>query len=133
MKKLLMWVALLLVVLTVARADARSAIPEVTTKELAAAVKTHTVVLLDCNGTDSFQKAHIPGAIDFDANKNNLQSLLPASKDALIVAYCGGPTCPMYKAGAATAIALGYTNVKHFAGGISGWMAAKQPTASGSH
>ena len=44
-----------------------------------------------------------------------------ANKDALIVAYCGGPQCMAYKAAAKKAVALGYTNVKHLSAGISGW------------
>jgi len=49
---------------------------------------------------------------------------LPADKAALVVAYCGGPKCMAYQAGADAAMKLGYTNVKHFPGGISGWKKA---------
>ena len=47
--------------------------------------------------------------------------MLPADKNALIVAYCGGPKCGAWKKAAKAAAALGYTNIKHFSGGISGW------------
>jgi len=54
-------------------------------------------------------------------------SFLPTRR-ALVVAYCGGPACNAYKAGAQAAADLGYTNVKHLAAGISGWMDAGKPT-----
>jgi rhodanese-related sulfurtransferase len=57
--------------------------------------------------------------------------MLPADKNALVVAYCGGPACNAYKEGAKAAEELGYTNVKHFKGGISGWKASGAAVESG--
>jgi rhodanese-related sulfurtransferase len=54
--------------------------------------------------------------------------VLPADKAALVVAYCGSPKCGAYKKAANAAVQLGYTNVKHFSGGISGWKSAGEPT-----
>ncbi len=65
--------------------------------------------------------------INYTAHKEHLAKLLPADKGALVVAYCGGPTCNAYAAAAKAAQALGYTNVKHLTAGISGWKAAKAP------
>jgi rhodanese-related sulfurtransferase len=76
------------------------------------------------NGSDSFKAGHIPGAIDFRAKKAEIAKALPSDKDALVVAYCGGPTCGAYAAAAKAAKELGYTNVKHLSAGISGWKAA---------
>jgi rhodanese-related sulfurtransferase len=39
----------------------------------------------------------------------------------MIVAYCGGPACTAWKKAAQDACKLGYTNIKHFKEGISGW------------
>lgn len=50
--------------------------------------------------------------------------MLPKDKDALIVAYCGGPRCGAYASAAKAAEKLGYTNVKHLTAGISGWQEA---------
>ncbi len=50
----------------------------------------------------------------------------PTDKAAWVVAYCGGPKCLAYKAGDDAATKLGYTNVKHFSGGISGWKDANE-------
>ena len=76
------------------------------------------------NGSDSYQAGHIPTAIDFAAKKKELASALPSDKGALVVAYCGGPTCGAYAAAAKKATELGYTNVKHLSAGISGWKEA---------
>ncbi len=100
------------------------ACPEITQSELAKAIEAKQVVLIDVNGTESFTKAHIPGAIDAEAAGADLAKQLPADKGALVVAYCGGPKCAAWKSGASAAVEAGYTNVKHFKGGISGWKEA---------
>lgn len=79
------------------------------------------VTVLDCNGTDSYQVEHIPGAVDYLGGYLHLKRLLPADKNALIVAYCGGARCPMYKLGADDARRLGYRNIRHLSGGLQGW------------
>jgi len=105
---------------------------DITIPDLQAAIAAKTVTLLDANGTESWQAGHIPGAIDFTANKAKLAELLPADKSALIVAYCGGPKCMAYKAAAKAAVKLGYTNVKHLPAGISGWKDAGATVEKGS-
>jgi rhodanese-related sulfurtransferase len=94
--------------------------PEITIKDLKAAIASKSVTLLDANGTDSYKEGHIPGAINFAASKD-LSKVLPKEKNALIVAYCGGPQCQAYQSAAKAAEKLGYTNVKHLTAGISGW------------
>jgi rhodanese-related sulfurtransferase len=54
--------------------------------------------------------------------------VLPADKGALVVAYCGSPSCGAYAQAAAAAVKLGYTNVRHYPGGLSGWKEAGEPT-----
>lgn len=98
--------------------------PDINSADLKQAIADKAVVLLDCNGSKSYASGHIPGAIDFDTAKADLAQRLPKDKAALVVAYCGGPKCLAYKAGAEAATKLGYTNVKHFSGGISGWKEA---------
>ena len=105
--------------------------PDISITDVKAAITAKTITLIDVNGTDSWKKGHVPGAIDFDAEGKDLAAKLPADKGALIVAYCGGPRCNAYKAGANAAQKLGYTNVKHMAAGISGWVESKQPTEKG--
>lgn len=104
--------------------------PDISVEDLKKAIDDKKVTVIDVNGSATYAKGHIPGAIDYRANKEKLASLLPSDKDALIVAYCGGPACSAYQAAAKDAAALGYKNVKHLSAGINGWLEAKQPTES---
>ena len=128
MKKFLAFATAALLTATLHAADA----PDITIPELKSAIAAKSVTLLDANGTESWQKGHIPGALDFAADQAKLAQLLPADKNALVVAYCGGPKCMAYKAAAAAAQKLGYTNVKHLPAGIKGWEHAGEPTDKGS-
>src|SRR5512139_4063091 len=82
--------------------------PDVTIDDLKSAIESKKVTLLDANGTESYKKGHIPGAIDFESQKKDLGSVLPKDKNALIVAYCGGPMCKAYQSAALAAEKLGY-------------------------
>jgi rhodanese-related sulfurtransferase len=101
--------------------------PDISIAELKTAIAEKKVTVLDVNGSDSFKAGHIPGAIDFRATKAEIAKALPSDKSALVVAYCGGPTCGAYAAAAKAAQELGYTNVKHLSAGISGWKEAGAP------
>ena len=46
------------------------------------------------------------------------------AKDAPIVVYCSGPTCPNSRQAAEKLIALGYTQVRFFEGGLEEWKRA---------
>lgn len=128
MKKIIM----LAVAVLIAVAAQAGPFPDITVDQVKSAIDAKSITLLDANGTQSWKKGHIPGAIDYAANKDNLAALLPKDKNALIVAYCGSPTCGAYAKAAKAAKDLGYTNVKHLSAGISGWKSAGQKTASGS-
>jgi rhodanese-related sulfurtransferase len=130
MKKLLATILTLVSATALVLAD--DAFPNISTDELKQAIAAKKVVLLDVNGTESWQEGHIPGALDFDKVEGKLAKMLPADKDTLVVAYCGNERCSAYKAGAAAAKKLGYTNVKHYSKGISGWKKAGEKTDSGS-
>jgi rhodanese-related sulfurtransferase len=98
--------------------------PDISIEELEQAIKDKRVAIIDVNGATSFQNGHIPGAINFAAGKDNLKDSLPSSKDTLVVAYCGGPSCRAYQRGIEAAAELGYINLKHLSAGISGWKKA---------
>jgi rhodanese-related sulfurtransferase len=102
------------------RADDKT-YPDITHDELVSALDSKKVTLLDANGTDSYKEGHIPTALDFAEVKKDLAAKLPSDKSALIVAYCANEQCPAYRQAASAAVALGYTNVKHYAKGIMGW------------
>lgn len=117
MKKLLTLCAVALISVSVYAAH----YPDITISDLKAAMAAKSVTLLDANGTDSFKEGHIPGAINFESSKGDLAKVLPKDKNALVVAYCGGPQCQAYQSAAKAAEKLGYKNVKHLKAGISGW------------
>jgi rhodanese-related sulfurtransferase len=48
-------------------------------------------------------------------------------KDEPIVTYCGGTQCPQSKQAAEKLVALGYTNVSAYEGGIQDWAEAGLP------
>ena len=123
MKKLLI---LALSVIGAGAIYADASYPDISLSDLKKAIAEKKVALIDVNGSDSYASGHIPGAVNFETAK--LADVLPKDKGALVVAYCGGPACNAYKAGASKAQALGYTNVKHFTAGISGWKSAGEPT-----
>jgi rhodanese-related sulfurtransferase len=128
MKKLLMFALALVFTASVYAAE----FPTITIPDLKTTISSKNVVLLDVNGTDSWQSGHIPGALDFVAVQDHLASVLPKDKQALIVAYCGNPSCPAYRASANAAKKLGYKNVKHLSAGIMGWKDAGEKTEKGS-
>jgi rhodanese-related sulfurtransferase len=98
--------------------------PDISIADLKQAIADKKVTVIDVNGAASYANGHVPGAVSFAAAKDDLAAKLPADKNALVVAYCGGPQCSAYKAAANKAAELGYTNVKHLSAGISGWKAA---------
>jgi rhodanese-related sulfurtransferase/copper chaperone CopZ len=129
MKKLLLTLAAALIAFTgISRAEDYG---DISIADLKKAIADNKVAVIDVNGSESWKAGHIPGAIDFAASKDKLAEALPKDKSTLVVAYCGGPSCAAYKAGAKAAVALGYTNVKHLKDGISGWKKAGEKTEAG--
>ena len=111
---------------SMAKADCKSEshYPEIDKATLTSLVGQKGVMIVDVNSKDSFQQAHVPGAIHFGSMKPAaFVKALPEDHNAPIVAYCGGPECGAWKKAAENACEHGYTNIKHFKGGIKGWVA----------
>ncbi len=102
--------------------------PVITLAELRQGVAEKRVALIDVNGTLGWDQGHSPGAIGFLNDQERLAEKLPADKGALFVAYCLAEGCSAYRAGAKAARRLGYTDVRHFPGGITAWKAAVERT-----
>jgi len=128
MKPLTTFLGVLLLAATTAFAGS---FPDISTDALKTAIADKKVTIIDVNGSASYKAGHIPGAIDYIAVKEDLASKLPADKGALVVAYCGSPQCGAYAKAATAAKELGYTNVQHYSGGLSGWKAAGEPLQEG--
>lgn len=86
--------------------------------------------LFDARPGKRFGAAHIPGAKSAFPKDDDFVSRLPADKDALLVFYCGGPTCPYTASAVKKATAAGYTNIKGYQDGLPGWKKAKLPVHS---
>jgi rhodanese-related sulfurtransferase len=91
----------------------------------------------------SYQKAHVPGAVQFlfpipemgewdpaetgGKSKADFSKLLGPDQDRTIVVYCGFVKCTRSHNGAMWAKRLGYTDVYRFPGGIYAWKGADYP------
>ena len=122
MKKILTLLATVLVAASVFAGE----FPDISVTEVKTLAESKKAVLIDVNGSESYAKGHVPGALDFAVIQANLADSLPKDKNTLIVASCGGPKCKAYQAAANAAAKLGYKNVKHMSAGISGWKEAGQ-------
>jgi len=105
--------------------------PDVSVKEVKALSESKKAVIIDVNGSESYKEGRVPGALNYEAVKDKLASVLPADKSTPIIAYCGNPKCKAYKAAAEAAEKLGYTNVKHMSAGIKGWRDAGEKQEKG--
>ena len=104
---------------------------DVSIKEVRGLSESKKAVIIDVNGTESYNKGHVPGALNWAAIKDSLESSLPKDKNTTIVAYCGNPKCQAYQAAAKAATKLGYKNVKHMSAGIAGWKEAGEKMEKG--
>ncbi len=83
--------------------------------------------LYDARPGKRFGGGHVPGAKSAFPKDDDFLSRLPADKNALLVFYCGGPTCPYTSVAVDKAKAAGYSNLKGFQAGLPGWKKAKLP------
>jgi rhodanese-related sulfurtransferase len=120
--------ALLVTAFVAASVQAGNPFPEISVADVNSLVGSKSAVIIDVNGTDSYNSGHVPGALNYDAIKDKLAANLPKDKNATIVAYCGNPKCGAYARAATAAQKLGYTNVKHMTAGIAGWKDAGMKT-----
>jgi len=88
---------------------------------------------------DSYQKQHLPGAVQFEfpvdevsqieeKTKTDFEKKLGPDKNRRLVFYCGFTKCGRSHNGAMWAKKLGYTEVFRYPGGIKGWQEAEYPT-----
>jgi rhodanese-related sulfurtransferase len=99
-------------------------VPDISREDLKQAIDEKKVTVIDVNGSESYKNGHIPTAVEYTANQEDLAKVLPTDKGALVVAYCGSEKCGAYKNAVDAATKLGYTNVKHYSGGLKGWKEA---------
>jgi rhodanese-related sulfurtransferase len=105
---------------------------EISVEELLAIMNSgDKYYLFDARPAKRFASGHLPTAVTGFPDDKNFLSILPEDKAALIVFYCGGPTCPFTGKAVKKAKAAGYTNLKGFQAGMPGWKKAKLQLYSG--
>ena len=103
---------------------------EISVKELVAIMTSGKPYhLYDARPGKRFGGGHVPSAKSAFPKDKDFVSKLPDDKNALLVFYCGGPTCPYTGVAVKKAQATGYTN-KGFQAGLPGWKKGKLPVHS---
>jgi rhodanese-related sulfurtransferase len=77
-------------------------------------------VLLDVRSPESFQAAHVPGAVNLPHGRIVERNLDAWPADTLFVVYCDGPHCNGADRAALRLARLG-RKVKKMIGGVEGW------------
>jgi rhodanese-related sulfurtransferase len=105
------------------------ALPSIGCDELQRKLENHdSFVLVDALPPMSFAHSHLPGAINL--TPQDVDAVAPRrlpAKDAEIVVYCANPACESSTETAERLVALGYTNVRHYAGGKDEWRKRRLP------
>lgn len=100
----------------------------ITRDELAAALRDHSVVLLDTLPADHYGWAHIRGALNLvEADVESMAPQVLPDRDAAIVTYCANISCRNSENVASRLRALGYSNVRKYREGIADWESAGLP------
>ena len=88
--------------------------------------------LVDALSLISYAASHLPGAIHIPPEQvdDRAPRRIP-DLDTEVVVYCSNPDCESSVAVAERLLELGYTNVRHFAGGKRDWIEAGLPLEGG--
>ncbi|MBF0101711.1 MAG: rhodanese-like domain-containing protein [Desulfobacterales bacterium] len=99
--------------------------PNLTVQELKAKLDSgEKLFLLNPLNDLEFNESHIPGSINIPLQELATTDKLPADRNTLIVSYCLGTQCIMYKKAAEQLAEMGFTNIMTCRDGIPGWVAA---------
>lgn len=98
----------------------------ITTEELAQRLQQDAAVQF-CNvlTDDYFTGEMLPGSVRVPVDRvGKHAATLGVPKDAEIIVYCLGPSCPQSSDAARKLTTLGYTNVLAYEGGLEEWKAS---------
>jgi rhodanese-related sulfurtransferase len=99
------------------------ALPSISCDELQRKLESREpFALVDALPPMSFAHSHLPGAINLTPQEVDVAAprRLP-DKSTEIVVYCANPACESSIETAERLVALGYANVRHYAGGKDEW------------
>jgi rhodanese-related sulfurtransferase len=114
-------------------AETLEAVKAITRDELEKKIDSREpFVLLETLAPEHFRNAHLPGARNAPPDRiKELAPVLVPNKHTEVVTYCAGSTCHASSDAARELAALGYTNVRHYAGGKQDWRMAGLPVERG--
>ncbi|GAA4921775.1 rhodanese-like domain-containing protein [Streptomyces coeruleoprunus] len=92
--------------------------------------KVPGVVVVDSRSVESFQEAHIPGALNLPHRTLSPEDVADLDREATYVTYGFGPDCNAGTKGAAKLAVLGF-KVKEMIGGFEYWKRDGFPVESG--
>jgi rhodanese-related sulfurtransferase len=106
---------------------------EIGTEELREKIESGAeLVLVDALSPISYAGAHLPGAINIPPHSvDALAGRRIPDRETEVVVYCNGSDCDSSVEVAFRLIELGYSNVRHFAGGKPAWREAGLPLEGG--
>jgi rhodanese-related sulfurtransferase len=89
--------------------------------------KGQKVVAIDARSAETYEKEHIPGAINIPHRTMTVENTAHLDKSVLYVTYCDGIGCNASTKGALNMVDLGF-QVKELIGGIDWWKRDGYPT-----
>jgi rhodanese-related sulfurtransferase len=84
------------------------------------------ILLVDTRSPESYEKSHLPGAVNIPHRTMSTTTTAHLDKDALIVTYCNGIRCNGSTKGALNMVQLGF-RVKELIGGMDCWRVEGYP------
>lgn len=85
-----------------------------------ALTKGEKIIVIDARSAESFEREHIPGAINIPHRTMSVNSTARLDKELLYVTYCDGIGCNASTKGALNMVNLGF-QVKELIGGLDWW------------
>ena len=103
-------------------------VEKISRKELKAKMdRGEDFALVDALGPDHYASSHLPGAVNLPYEfVDDAEEVLP-DKEAEIVVYCMSTLCSASGEEARELTEMGYTRVRHYAGGKQDWIKAGLP------
>ena len=99
-------------------------VPAIAHDELVRAHQQRSCVIVDVREPHEFNGGHIPGAVNHTLSRFDPDSLTQ-DKPVVLICQAGGRSATALR----RALSAGRQNVRHYAGGMSGWRAHGGPVA----
>lgn len=90
---------------------------------------TKPFILADARDMESYEEAHIPGAIPMPADEVH-RLADQYDRDLDVITYCGSYQCPASTLAAKEFMKKGFRHVRDYKGGIKEWTEAGNPVES---